>query len=331
MFSQGVLDRECLDSEWHELCLGPCHHEMMKYFLLFCLIFLSYSAGADTLTLYFIESPFGINWRTPWHMTTSTLKNQMAPSPKGISAHTISHTYAEISCDSSGARLLRGMTSDGNTEERDLLFKQKYGLGIIFHTFRGRLEKEEDLSRDLSYYFGKSRMSQLTIKISPEACQRMVDYAHEYETRGFGKMYAGLQADPLKGEGAGCSAFVISFMEVAGLLKPFTNQWVERINVPLSLVGGPMTRNKVSIGKILKSYGVQWSDKVPHFPLKAWNPEKMHQWVKKHYRAISAGIDEIGLSPEISRFKNTRILTLDMRDSSVPQGPFWKFPLLREI
>jgi hypothetical protein len=292
----------------------------MKFFLTLTFLTLSLPALSDSLSLYFIESPLGINWKSPWTMTMSTLKNQVAPTGKK-NAHSISHTYAEIDCASTGAFLLRGMTSITNDEERELIFKKKYGLGVIFHTFKGRLEKNEDLARDLEDYWGDRRTSKLTIKISPATCQRLVDYADEFEAKGYGLMYSGLQADPLKGEGAGCSAFAVSFLRVGGLMQPFVEQWKDIINVPKKLIGGPLTNQKVPLTKLVRSVSTGWSSKVPHIPLEAWNPERMHRWLLKEHRQPDPELSP--LNPTMDQYRDSKILTLDMEDLPTPEGSFW--------
>ena len=44
-----------------------------------------------------------------------------------------------------------------------------------------------------------------------------MEYFHEYRDRGYAQNY-GLPLRPRYGEGAGCSAFAVSFLDVAGLL-----------------------------------------------------------------------------------------------------------------
>lgn len=280
------------------------------------------SAYANELTLHFMRSPLGINWNTPWTLSMSTVKNQLVPFSKKR-AYSISHVFVEVNCASNGRHIKRGMTSATTTEERDLVFKQHYGLGTMFHFFKGNLEKEEQIERDLAPYDGSKRKATLNIKVSAKTCERMLAYADEYEEKGYGKMYSGLQADPLKGEGSGCSAFGVSFMRVGGLMDDFTQEWKTIIDVPNRFIGGPMTGNKVKLGYILSHPGAKWSNKEPHFHLEAWNPEKMHAWVKKTYAEVRNGTYEGKWPVEVSRYKNTREVTLDMESRETPEGSFW--------
>lgn len=252
----------------------------MKVVGIICLFFLSFLSHADEMRLHIIKSPLGIDWKSPWRLVNSTLHNQLVFF-KQKRVYSISHVFIELKCDSLGKHIYRGMTSESNSEERELIFKQKYGLGTMFHFFKGQLEKEDTILKDLAPYEGARRKAELAIKVSSRACERMLLYAQDYEDLGFGKMYSGLQADPLKGEGAGCSAFVVSFMRVAGLMDEFTQDWKQVIDVPKRFIGGPMTGNKVSLFKLLSRPRARWSRLEPHVHLEAWDPELMHAWVKK--------------------------------------------------
>lgn len=293
----------------------------MKLVGLLLLVF-SLNSQADELKFHLMRSPLGVNWSTPWKLTMSILKNQIAPVGKKR-AYSISHVFVEVKCDSSGKHILRGMTSATTTEERDLVFRQKYGLGTMFHSYKGSLEKDEAIIKDLAPYAGSKRRSELAIKISPETCERLLAYAEEYEDLGYGNMYSGLQADPLKREGAGCSAFAVSFMRVGGLMDDFTREWQRVIDVPKRFVGGPLTGNKVNIITLMSKPFARWSDKEAHIHLEAWDPEAMHSWVGKTYYEVLNGSYEGKWPANVSREKNTLKVELDMENRDTPAGDFW--------
>lgn len=285
-------------------------------------LLLSLPAAADELKLHIMKSPVGVNWSSPWNLTMSVLKNQIAP-VGGKRKFSISHVIVEVKCDSNGKHIYRGMTSATTTEERDLVFKQKYGLGTMFHTYAGTLEKEQEIFNGYEPYIGNKRRAELAFKVSPEACERMLNYAQEYEDLGYGKMYSGLQADPLKREGAGCSAFAMSFMRVAGLMDSFTEDWKQKIHIPLRFIGGPMTGNKVNIITLLTKPFADWNKNEPHYYLEAWDPELMHKWVKKTYFEILNNEYKGKWPGEISREKNSYKVKLDMINRKTPTGDFW--------
>lgn len=299
----------------------------MTKLLLLSLFVLSLSARADELKLHLLRSPLGINWSTPWNLSVSTIKNNVIPF-KTKRAFAISHVFVEVKCDSTGEHIYRGMTSappkEGSSES-DMLFKQGYGLGLMFHVYPGLLEKDEDIIRDLAPYEGSDRYNSFTMKVSPKACKRMLRYANEFEERGLGKKYAGLQGDPLKGDGAGCSAFGVSFMRVAGLTSGFTKQWQQVIDVPTRFVGGEITKKKVDITYILKNYQAQWSNKEPHIHLEAWDPELMHNWVTRLSKIVNEGKYRGSWPADVVRDRMSYHLTLDMSDRETPTGSFWQY------
>jgi hypothetical protein len=296
----------------------------MKALGYFCSLFffLHISVKADEVKLHLLRSPLGIDWSTPWKLTNSVLLNQVAP-VGDKRRYSISHVFIELKCDSLGVHLLRGMTSATDTEERELLFKKGYGLGIMFHTYQGKLEKNASILKDLAPYKGSKRRAELAIKISSSTCQRLVEYAREYEELGYGQMYSGLQADPLKREGAGCSAFAVSFLRVGGLMDKFTNEWKKIIDVPKSLIGGPITGGKVHLGTLLTRPFARWNSKVSHVHLEAWDPEAMHSWVKKTYLQVINGNYNGKWPANVNREKDSYQVELNMEERETPAGEFW--------
>ena len=98
-------------------------------FLLFFSISFS-TIASDQVSLIFINSPKGINWKTPWSLSVSTINNSLLKF-KNKRVFGISHVFINVKCDSLGKNEYFGMTSATDTEERELLFKKKYGLGIM--------------------------------------------------------------------------------------------------------------------------------------------------------------------------------------------------------
>lgn len=281
-------------------------------------------AFADEMTLFFINSPKGINWKTPWSLTVSTINNSLLKF-KDKRVFGISHVFVKVQCDTLGKTIYRGMTSATDSEERDLLLNKKVGLGLMFHTYVGKLEKDEAIKKDLDSYSGSDRVAKMTTIISPDACERMVNYVNDFEARGFGKMYSGLQADPLKGEGSGCSAFGMSFLEVAGLLEPeYAAKFREHLYIPKRFIGGPLTGNKVPVTRLLFRPAAKWNNKEPNIELYAWNPEKMHAWVSDIYKSAEQG-KHIPNLVGVKKLGKTKELVFDKSHLPVPTGSYWKF------
>ena len=290
----------------------------------FLLLFSFSSFAADEMSLIFINSPKGINWKNPWALTVSTINNSLLKF-KNKRVFSISHVFVKIKCESSGRTIHRAMTSATTTEERDLLLNKKVGLGLMFHSYVGKLEKEDVIEKDLKDYEGSDRVAKMTTIISPEACDRMLTYVDDYEARGYGNMYSGLQHDPLNGKGAGCSAFGVSFLEVAGLLEPeYFTDWREHIYIPKRFIGGELTGNKVPVTRLLFKPAAKWSNKEPNIELYAWNPEKMHKWVSKIFDQGKKG-KTIKNLVELRKVGKTKEVIFDKSHLPTPQGNYWKF------
>lgn len=288
----------------------------------FTLLLLSQSVSADSITLHLMRSPLGINWKSPFSMTISALRNSLADT-QGRRAFGISHVFVEVSCDSTGEKIYRGQTSSDDSNERELIFKESFGLGVMFHTYKGKYEKDSAILKDLISYEGSERRGAFKALISPTTCQRMLRYAEEYESLGFGNIYSGLQADPLKGEGAGCSAFGISFLRIGGILEPFMKDWQNIIDVPKRLIGGPLTGKKVHILKILTQPHAKWSSQDEHIHLEAWNPERMLSWVERTYSDHIRGEYQGSYDIDVDILGDSKSVVVDLSHRLTPSGPFW--------
>src|SRR5262249_44430205 len=141
---------------------------------------------------------------------------------------------AEVLCGTDEAPIAHfytGMTSSTSSEERKLLLSQGYGLGILFHDFQGMLEQSDEIEANLPTYLKKGGLDFLEYEINRDACLRLVEYKTEYEERGYGAHY-GLPNRPRYGEGAGCTAYAVSFLELAGLETPeMRASWSRTIEV----------------------------------------------------------------------------------------------------
>ena len=285
-------------------------------------LFFTTATMADSVSLHLFRSPKGINWNSPWTMTYSTLKNALA-NTHGMRAYGISHVFVEIKCDSTGEHIYRGQTSTDDSNERELIFKKKYGMGVMFANYKGKYEMDQSILDDMAPYEGSERRGTYTALINPATCQRMLQYEREYVERGYGNMYSGLQADPLKGEGAGCSAFGMSFMRVGGLVEGYTQEFKQIIDVPKRFVGGPLTGKKVNILKILSRPAAKWSNREDHIHLEAWDPEQMLRWVQRTHDLIEGGGKLEGYDVTVDRIQNQKNVTVDLTDRATPVGTPW--------
>ena len=294
------------------------------YFVVLATLFAFSSYGsADSLTLHFYPSPHGINWSSPQRLTFSTAINLVTKKDKGY-RRIIGHASIELQCDATQDReavhIWRGASSAFGTQLSDRLRTDKYGLGILFYNLDGRFEKNRNLEEKTELRLMKGRNSFIEYAISPETCKRLHEYSLEYEEREYWRHY-GLPNRPRHGEGAGCTAFVVSYLSLAGILEPeYYDGWSKSVRVPLRLIGGHYTDRKVSIFRLLTT-SLDWAkEHEAHYPLFFWDPDAMHRWVKRVHK--NDGV--VGnLKFEPVRYFASKGLRLDVRDAPTPTDPFF--------
>jgi hypothetical protein len=284
---------------------------------------------ADELVLHLIPAPTRTDWRSPRKLAMSAIRNEIVRHD-GLKRHGIGHLYVELKCGST--RILSGATSTGNTEERRALFKEGYGLGVVFKNYLGKLDAPAEIEEDLRSTFSSGRSSFIRFLISPAACQRALDYWIEYQLRGYDRIYAGLNARPLRGESAGCTAFGMSFLEVLGLQAPvMEEQWKTRLVVPRKFVGGPLTGKRVRIWKLLFAFSADWDSDLSQggFGLDFWDPEKMDGWIRTASETLaSGGSGSLPWPTAPARIESSPGLEADARGVQVPTRPFFETDLI---
>jgi hypothetical protein len=259
------------------------------------------------LTLYFIPSPFGLSWASPKSITTTTILNHIT-----FKNRNIGHVIVEIKTNDE--HILTGMTGDVS-ESKKLLFWEGIGLGMLFYNYHGRLEKKEELLKELPIQANQKRLNFINFKISAETSKRLIQYLNEYKQRRCEVRY-GLPNKPLLAEGGGCSAFAVSFLEVAGLLfEEFKTSWSYQIKVPEVLIGSPISQKKINFLKIFLRH--EWAyENESHRNIFFWDPDTIYHWVqnkldqaKPHQRDVRFGVPG---------------LIYETQNIPTPKIPIWK-------
>ena len=296
------------------------------YSLLLILGFVNSSLAYD-LTLHLIPAPSPTNWDSPGKLTRSALKNQLIKYHGG-NRHSIGHLFVELNCPNHS--ILTGSTSVDNIEERKAIFVQGYGLGVVLKNYKGKLDGPEETRKDIDSLQATGRSTFLKFLISESTCERLIDYLDEYQRRGYHQTYAGLNARPLDGQSAGCTAFGMSFLELAGLQIPeFENAWIHELIMPRKLVGGPTTGNKVRFMRAVTDVKTKWDTDLSNngIALKFWDPEKMVDWTKSAASEMQENQARIFPWPARTIWSNQSIgIEFDTRSVPTPEGPLFRVP-----
>ena len=237
------------------------------------------------LTLTFIPSPHGIDWSTPKSLAKSAVINKISLKPRFIG-----HVFVELKgeIDSKLHHIVTGMSSKKMDTVYQVLIKQK-GFGVLFHSFAGKMEKKEDLEIELARYYQEGRVSYVKYQLNPLNFKRLVQYVEEFQ-KNKGDLYYGGPNRPRHLEGSGCSAFGMSFLEIAGILtQDMVKSWSQSIRIPLKFAGAPLTDKKISLLSIIQNAHAWAEENEPHQPFFIWDPDLMHKWVLEKIKNHSDG------------------------------------------
>lgn len=275
------------------------------------------TAVAFELTLFSMPSPREIDWSKPASLARTAITNRLTLQ-HFKHKHAIGHVFVELT-DGGQRRFLGGMIPAPDAGMGDLVLKQGYGLGILFTPVKGQFDSPEGLEGELKDRYKSGRIAFIRFELSAATFERLWQYVQGYRERGYDKIYNGLN-QPRAGKGAGCSAFGVSFLEVAGLLHPVWEKvWKINVRIPREFVGGPMTGAKVPLTRVLGAK--RWAEEdEPHFVLSMYEPYKIWQWVGDTWRK-----EQQAPSNRVSLLKRGKALGLnyDVRHVKVPAEPIF--------
>ncbi|MCT4641551.1 MAG: hypothetical protein N4A33_04585 [Bacteriovoracaceae bacterium] len=254
----------------------------------------------NKLTLYFIPSPKPLDWSSPTKLARTIVRNQILRKHRFMGHVNVRLQYDNID-------IFTGMCAIDIDRARGLLLKEKIGLGIVFHSFAGRLEDNTELEKEFEQYYekGNERMNFIEFSISNSMAKRVHEYLDTFKKEKLDAYY-GLVNSPLHCEGAGCSAFGASIMDIIGMLdNDIKMAWSNRVKVPYQLSGNPLTNNKVSLFKLLfKNFN--WAkDNEDGYDLFFWDPDLMWKWTEEQIKnktyELTKKRNVIGLKKDISQ------------------------------
>lgn len=279
---------------------------MKKFILAFLLM--STQTYANELSLFFIPSPKGMDWSSPSNLAKSALMNKISLQP-----HFMGHVWVELKCGSTHD--ITGMVGK-NFDYLSQLLMNNRGLGILYHSFEGRLEDKADIEKEREGYYKNGGMNFVTFKLSEGQCQRANQYLTEYRKNNVGRYY-GLANRPRFGEGAGCTAFGTSFPDVLNILdQEMKETWSQSVNIPMELAGPPLRDEGVSLFKVMFNSGSWADEKTPHQKLTFWDPDRMYKWVQSKVAARQSG-------HEVRRIQKVEGIVIDKSHVPTPEEPIW--------
>ncbi len=272
----------------------------------------------DQMTLWVIPAPrpFGLTWRRPGPLVRRTIFNEATGLNRGIG-----HAGITLECAATADRPAvhwQGSVRSTGDDFRGMIFEDKAGMGILFATVPGRLELAEELQPSLDLRARRGRLNWLRMGISSESCHALHDYVAASDEAPANDRYGFVR--PLYQEGAGCSAFSMAFLQLAGLVEPWMREeWSFDVNIPMELIGGELNPdNPVGVGKLFTITRGWAEPDEPQLRLNGWEPTYMFHSI--HARTFAQGA-------RVEHWGRATGLVLDRRDAvpspSLMDGSFF--------
>lgn len=237
-------------------------------------------AQPNELTLYAIPAPklTGLSWKRPGGLARRTLLGKALGLSRSIGHAGVFVRCAATATEPAGDFL--GSVTDTDDTFKQMVLKEKAGLGVLLRTVPGTIEPAADLQKTVDERTENGRMAFIRFQLSPETCQGLLGYSREFARLDVAKEYGFVR--PLYKEGAGCSAFSMAFLELANLDEArFRREWSFDVRIPMRLIGGKDNPgNKVSALELFFTFRPWAQENEPHRRLIGWDPTKMYTSIR---------------------------------------------------
>lgn len=243
--------------------------------------------------------------------------------------HMIGHAMAEVKSvapDGHLRYLLAAVTEAGDGQTAKLMLREHVGYSLAAIGTRGRIEPFDEVARDIDEA-AETRVRAVRVRflISAGAAERMLAFFDEFARRRIHETYS-LAGLPLDGTGAGCTSFVVAFLEAAGLLDDdWKDRWTVRLRVPEELFGDPARGDRVPPRRLLFGPRVRrWATAgEPHRLLAFYDTAAMYDWASGLAADRPTGPHSES-DRVLSRHLGMPVVTIDLRGRPVPSGPIFR-------
>ncbi len=310
---------------------------LWAFILVACVLLVVPELQAQELTLYTMPPPGHLDWSSPRGLMFDAAIANRLTFTHIKHKHTFGHCFIELRGPNGERELTGSTTAPDAPSDADFVTKKGYGLGVFWADFHGALDPAESLDAQLPDRYKSGRIGFIVFKINTPMWQRLNQYLQEYRARGYGKIYNG-QNKPREGLGAGCSAFGIGFLEVAGFMRPeFEKAWPQTVAIPDKLIGGPMTGKRVSL--LAAAMGRWAKPGEPSHVLKMYDPDLMYTWIHKLWQqnrfnqlqqdTAAAGNDDFLAHPRLIKRGSALGIEYDCTRYAPPAEPIWQGAALK--
>jgi hypothetical protein len=187
----------------------------------------------DELLIHVTRPRFRISWESPRHLLLSggfnSLFKDYAP---------IGHFTVELKSSRKNRfginHVITGMERRSKEESRQIVIRERLGLGSLNYAFHGALTPADRSYTDLMASKAEDRLRTLIIPLGPEISEKLFLFLEKWIQHGSYTVYGGCK-NALYGEGAGCADFAMTFFELATGHQ--LEDWCVNLQVPQIYVG----------------------------------------------------------------------------------------------
>ena len=274
------------------------------------------------LTIYVIPSTVDLDWSSPSTLFRTYRKSLISTIISG-SPYSMGHLFVQLTSPLLEEPIWAGMGSVSRKEQRNWVLKEKAGLGVLGVGLMGKLEKKDELSPVKNYYIRKNNLAAISFRIGDNAAEKILrfieNFDNEDENGHLPSLHYGGAFWPLyEKEGAGCTAFGIAMLELAGISKEEMESWKHKVNIPMSLIGGELNPgNKVKVRDIKSAndwhsgHGEANIDFVQHT---IYDPSLIYNWIMEK---LSGSGNNSSLDYFAANSPSTPRLFADIRDIEI--------------
>lgn len=259
----------------------------------------------NQLIIYSVNPPTPIDWSTPGKAFKSIFRNSfinegydveyedslgnMVKRKQSIKTHFIGHMFMELKC-AGYPSILTGMSSPGYEEIKGLMIDGKSFTQII-STTKGHFNTSAELQKEIDIRKEKvGNLQYMGVNLKSNSCEELLKYLTEYRACGVNQRYGGLSANPHRGEGAGCSAFALSFLQRLKVMpmiddltdNNFGNEFKRTIIIPKNMLKIQGKDPEVGAWGLLRGVEAKWApNKEEGTEVTFFDPELFSKWVKE--------------------------------------------------
>lgn len=241
----------------------------------------------NELTVFVIPSPVPFDWSSPASLSNSFFKGYISRLLVK-EQYLLGHLFVQLTTPMLNEPIYAGMRSVSTREKRERIFKDRTGLGILGIGLQGRLESGEELLNKIPIYKRRQELASITFRLNEEATRLIIDFIHKFDQPSREGIrpsdhYGGAFWPLFRNEGAGCTAFGLAMLELAGICDIIRADWKISVNIPSNLIGGELNPdNQVRIRDIRATD--QWAgEDYPEdsVPFQIYDPNLMFRWIRE--------------------------------------------------